>query len=176
MKKKDLHSKKGFNTPENYFDNFQDRLFEKLSDEHSLHTPILDSIKTDGFKLPEQYFKKFPEQIAQKTNNKPSKLIVMHTFKRYYGVVASAAAILLMFVGVYYGQLKTDSTNDLAYEDLDVYVNQDLAYLNSYDLADLLEIDTAIIETLHSPEYQEEEIDDFLNDELENYEQLIIEN
>ena len=54
-----------FKTPEGYFENFNQRLFERLEEEND--EPNTDFLpKSDGFGIPEKYFESVQLSIIQK--------------------------------------------------------------------------------------------------------------
>lgn len=174
MKDKKLNKtdKEGFTTPAGYFEDFQERLFEKISEEPL--TPILDSIKNDGFTVPKNYFKTLPTHIVGKLPAKGPKLIRLATYKKQFVAIASIAAVLLVFVGIQFFDDRGNTNTEFAYEEMEDYINNNLTSMNSYDLAELLDMEDHEIAGINTIDYEEGEMIDYLNDELENYDQLII--
>ena len=174
MKDKKLNKigKEGFTTPAGYFEDFQERLFEKISEEPI--TPMLDSIKNDGFTVPENYFKTLPAHIVGKLQVKGPKLIHLPIYKKQFVAIASIAAVLLVFLGIQFFDDGDDTNTELAYEEMEDFIDSNLTSLNSYDLAELLDMDVQEITGINTIDYEEGEIIDYLNEEIENYDQLII--
>ena len=95
MKNKDLHNIKssGFKTPDNYFESFDDRLFDRLQDEKKI-----EDIEQSGFSIPDQYFEKVESQILEKLD--PPKVVpifTLNTRRSLYYAVVIAASLILMF-------------------------------------------------------------------------------
>ncbi|MFD2561355.1 hypothetical protein [Aquimarina rubra] len=68
MKKNNLHNnKEGFKVPDNYFDTFEKRLFEKISQEDQEDSIVSNKISS-GLKEPDSYFDTFENQLMQKLN------------------------------------------------------------------------------------------------------------
>jgi len=93
------HSNK-FGLPKEYFEEFDDRLFNKLSEE------LLP--KKTGFKIPKGYFSKLDEQIINKittaeTNPNVISIITRNTL--LYAASIAAAAILIFSLSL---QKKTE--------------------------------------------------------------------
>ncbi len=74
---KDKKHTHGFNTPKDYFEDFEDRLFSKLSE---------DLIpKKTGFNVPDGYFNKIEDVILDKESfsKEKSKVINLFSKKRF---------------------------------------------------------------------------------------------
>ncbi len=67
MKKKNTHSDEGFKVPKDYFDNFEEKIFDKISQEDK-DTSLLSDELTSGLKTPEGYFDAFEDQLIKKLN------------------------------------------------------------------------------------------------------------
>ncbi|WP_426429877.1 hypothetical protein ACPX19_10070 [Winogradskyella sp. HB-48] len=157
MKKDKLHNIKsnGFKTPDNYFESFEDRFFEALSDNKAI-----DGINDAGFTVPEGYFDTIDEKVLNNLEDKPA--VRLNTRKTLYYVAGIAASLLLLFaIFINNG----DKTQELSAEMVETYFeNSDL---DSYELAELL-VNADILEedfTLVETEYKEENLESYL---LEN--------
>jgi len=157
VKKEKLHNIKssGFKTPENYFDAFDDKLFERLNIKESI-----EGVNDSGFTAPKDYFESLEDKILSKLEDKP--VVRLNTRKTLYYVAGIAASLLLLFaIFINNG----GETQVLSVEMVETYFeNSDL---DSYELAellvnaDILEEDFTIVET----EYKEENLESYL---LEN--------
>lgn len=66
MKKNNLHNdKQGFKIPKNYFDTFEEKLFEKI-DKDKEEPSILSDKLTSGFTAPEGYMNNLEEELLDK--------------------------------------------------------------------------------------------------------------
>lgn len=158
MKKDKLYNIKstGFKTPDNYFESFDDKLFERLPQKDSV-----DSVKTTGYKTPKDYFDTVEANVFSKLSDDEKPVIKLSTRKTFYYVAGVAASLLLLFAVF----INSDTTEELSVEMVENYLgNRDL---NSYELAellsdsDLLEDDFIITKTT----YQEDNLESYL---LEN--------
>ncbi|WP_400079683.1 hypothetical protein [Winogradskyella sp. R77965] len=158
MKKDKLYNIKstGFKTPDNYFESFDDKLFERLPQKDSV-----DSVKTTGYKTPKDYFDTVEANVFSKLSDDEKPVIKLSTRKTFYYVAGVAASLLLLFAVF----INSDTTEELSVEMVENYLgNEDL---NSYELAellsdsDLLEDDFIITKTT----YQEDNLESYL---LEN--------
>lgn len=75
MKKKNTHSDEGFKVPKDYFDNFEEKLFEKISQEED--NSLLSDKLTSGLKVPEDYFGSFENQLMEKLNSDNSESSIL---------------------------------------------------------------------------------------------------
>lgn len=157
MKKDKLHNvnSTGFKTPDNYFDSFENKLFERLDKKESI-----EGINESGFKVPEGYFDSVDNKIFNKLEDKP--VVKLNTKKTFYYVAGIAASLVLLFA-LFFGN--KPSTEDFSAEMVEAYFeNSDL---DSYELAELL-VDAEILEedfTLTETEYNEDNLESYL---LEN--------
>ncbi|APY09352.1 hypothetical protein BWZ20_14020 [Winogradskyella sp. J14-2] len=157
MKKEKLHNIKssGFKTPENYFDAFDDKLFERLNIKENI-----EGITDSGFTTPKDYFETLDDKILSKLED---KLVVrLHTRKTLY-YVAGFAASLLLLIAIFTNN--GSEAKELSAEMVETYLKN--RNLDSYELAELL-INADILEedfTLVETEYNEENLESYL---LEN--------
>lgn len=175
MKEDKLNKKKTFGVPENYFDNFQDRLFEKIDELEE--TPILNSLKEkgDGFNIPNEYFKTVYENIEEKTLKTPKvkRLAIANKWIYIGGIAASFLAFLIA-----YSVITSDTINDkgqIVYDDLQEYLDTDLLSYNSYDLAELLQLETDELNQINSVQFKDEAVIEYLSDQTDTYEDLLYE-
>lgn len=159
MKKNKLHNIKkiGFKTPENYFESFEDKLFERICESESI-----GGIQSTGFKVPKGYFNSVEDTVMHKLNEGETRVVKLSSRKKLY-YIAGIAASLVLLIAIFIG--KGGSTEEISVEMVETYFeNSDL---DSYELAqlladaDILEEDFILIET----EYNEENLESYL---LEN--------
>lgn len=171
MKAKDLHKKPGFKVPEGYFDSFEATLFEKTAQENNLP-------KDDGYRIPKDYFETFDDSLLRKLKDKKGgKLIALATYKKVYYTLAAAAAVLLLFIAVKNSlPASGESLYDISSADVEVYIDNGYVTLNSYDIAEVFD-DTAIdITSMTEDGIDDENLIDYLHENLDNYNDLMIEN
>ena len=157
MKKEKIHNIKssGFKAPEDYLENFEDRLFERFKTKETI-----DDINDSGFTTPEGYFESLDDKIFNKLEDKP--VIKLNARKTFYSIAGIAASLVLLFA-IFINN--DNDTQEVSAEMVETYFeNSDL---DSYELAqllveaDILEEDFTVIET----KYNEENIESYL---LEN--------
>ncbi|MDH7447207.1 hypothetical protein [Aquimarina sp. 2201CG14-23] len=69
MNTDNLHNDKGgFKVPKDYFDTFEEKLMEKISQEDK-STTLLSDKESSGLKIPDDYFDTFEDRLMQKLNS-----------------------------------------------------------------------------------------------------------
>jgi hypothetical protein len=131
MKKNKLHNitSTGYKTPENYFESFEDRLFENLSDEE-----VINGIKTHGYAVPKDYFNAVETDIISKLNTKEKPIVNLISKTTYYYVAGIAASLVLMFSLIFNNDysISVDTIDTVAIENYlyqEDYTNDELATL-----------------------------------------------
>ncbi len=157
MKNDKLHNIKstGFKTPDQYFDSFEDKLFERLDQEKQIQ-----GVDESGFKVPEGYFDTLDDQIIAKVKTEETPVIKLSSRKTLYYVAGIAASLILM-IAVFINS----SNDEISVEMVETYFQE--SDLDSYELAELL-MDAEILEedfTIIETEFDEENLESYL---LEN--------
>jgi len=176
MGEKDKHN---FKTPEGYFDSFNERLMARLHHEQA-DNALSFLPKSDGFDTPDSYFDDLEKKVLDKIPQKETKVIRFQTYRKLYYGVAAIAAIFIIFFGL---NIKSESPiafEDLASAEIDAYLEYAEFNLSSYELAELVPLEsTELNDVMDTPlesenilEYLDENIEDIeeLNLNLENYE------
>jgi len=153
MKNKKLHSvkKSGFETPNNYFETFEEQLLRNIK--------LSETVEKSGFKTPEDYFETFEDKFQQtfeKQNN--TKVIALFNWKQVASVAAIAACLLLMFTLFYPQQ------DDLAFEDIETVAIENYLDARDYSTDDFAALISE--ETLSKKNFINQDIDEA---QLENY-------
>ncbi|MBW1295730.1 hypothetical protein [Aquimarina litoralis] len=82
MKKKNLHNdKEGFKVPKDYFENFEEKLFDKISKDKEDSSTLSDAL-TSGFTAPKGYLDNFEEQLLQKLPKHKEETAVLDTIAK----------------------------------------------------------------------------------------------
>jgi hypothetical protein len=158
--------KNKFKTPEGYFDNFNERLMDKIVKEESLIP------KSDGFSVPEGYFETFNNQVSQKL--KQPKVIQLKSFKKQYYAAASIAAIVVL--GFWLSRSNEDQVNfeDLASAEIDAYFEKNDLDFNSYELAEVINFEgVSVLDITEANNTEEDEmVLEYLNSTIDEIEDL----
>jgi len=144
----------GFNTPKNYFEDFEDRLFSKISEE-SLP-------KESGFAVPEGYFDQLDSAILKNIEPLAKETKVIPLFSKRTLVYAAAIVACTVLV---FSLVNTNNTinniDTLEISSIESYIEDGNLSLDSYDIASLF-VDEDFNNITSESEYISEDI-------LENY-------
>lgn len=155
MKKNKLHNIKstGFKTPDNYFESFEDKLFDRLTVQKSIK-----DIEEPGYTVPKDYFETLEDKVFSKLKSEDRPVIRLKSRKTFYYIVGIAASLLLLFAVF----INNESSEYISAEVVEAYLeNRDLS---TYELAellsdnDLLDDDFTIIKT----PYEEDNLESYL--------------
>lgn len=170
MKRKNL-DKNPFSTPKGYFDNFEDNLMDKLSKETS-RIP-----ENTGFTVPPSYFDNFQSKLNAKIKKETEpKVIQLKSYKKFIGIAASIAALVLMAIGIDWNPKDGIEFTDLANSDIENYFENHDLNLSVDEIAEVIPVDGMEIYDFMDTPMNEENILDYLNENVEDLEELNIEN
>ncbi len=158
MKKEKLHNIKsnGFKTPEDYLDNFEDRLFERFKTKETI-----DDINDSGFTTPEGYFNTIEDKIISQLNVDKKPLIRLKSRTTFYYIVGIAACFVLFF------SLFFDNSRNISFDDLETVSIESYLYQEEYsddELALLFNNEELSITDFSDYSLSEEMIDQFIED------------
>ena len=158
-----------FKTPEGYFENFMDGLLDKLSEEK------LDLPSEDGFNIPENYFDGVHDSIQKKLNEQQTPVIQLNLYKKYYAVAASIAAILLVVLGLNWNADATLTFESLAESDIESYFENNEYDLSAYEIAEVIPVDELEINDILTNRFEEDNLIDYLDENIDDFEELNLE-
>jgi hypothetical protein len=164
----DLNKNNPFKTPEGYFENFTDGLMDKLNEE-KFNLP-----KVDGFVVPDDYFDDL-HKIIQGKLSEETKVVQLHPYRKYYLAAASIAAIAVIFLGFNWNNTGEITFEDLANIDIENYFESNDLGLTTYEIAEVLPIDELEINDILENQFDEENVIDYLNDNVDDIEDLNLE-
>ncbi|MDT0556803.1 hypothetical protein [Patiriisocius hiemis] len=157
--------KHGFKVPSNYFDEFEEKLFNTLE---SQTLP-----KETGFKVPEGYFDSFDVSIPSKTIEVIETKVVPLYKKPSFIVAASiAACIAIIFSVINFGNT-TSSIDTIDFASLESYIETGNLDIETYELEAML--DQEIIEDLSNTmvTFSDENLEDYLLNNIDDTTLLI---
>lgn len=157
--------KNPFKTPQNYFDSFEDKLMDKLSTKESVMP------KARGFTVPDNYFDMFNDKLTSKLNKK-TKVIPLYPIKKIMAIVASIAAIAIIFLGYNWNRTEELSISDLANTDIEAYFENNEFDLTSYEIAEVLPFTDTEFSNMLNSSIENENILDYLSDNTNDFEEL----
>ena len=165
------NKKQNFKTPEGYFENFHERLMQKINAEEDTET-LSFLPKSDGFKVPKSYFEGVQERVAAQLQERKTKVIPLHPYRKYKYAIASVAAIFLLFLGL---NLQTEAPvafEDLASAEIDAYLEQTELNLSSYELAEIVSLEGTELNDVMDIPLESENILEYLDENIEDIEEL----
>ncbi|EDP70225.1 hypothetical protein FBALC1_11847 [Flavobacteriales bacterium ALC-1] len=122
MKKNKLHNVKstGFKTPDNYFESFDDKLFDYLTEKDEI-----TGIETSGHTVPKDYFNTVEKDILSKLNIEEKPVVALKSRTTFYYVVGMAASFVLLF-SIFL------SDNDITLDTIDTVDIESFLYQEDY--------------------------------------------
>ncbi len=158
-----------FKTPEDYFDGFDARLNEKLFAQKA-KLP-----KQEGFQIPEGYFDSVQDQIISKVKASETKVIRLNSYRKYYYAAASIAAAIFLVIG-FNGYFTEDlSFETLAESDIESYFEFNEYDLSAYEIAEVIPVNELEINDILSYRFEEKHVVDYLDENIEDFDELNLE-
>lgn len=158
MKNEKLHNIKsnGFKTPNNYFESFEDKLFERLNEKETI-----EGINDTGYKTPNGYFNTIEDKIVSQLNVDKKPLIRLKSRTTFYYIVGIAASFVLFF------SLFFNNSRNISFDDLETVIIESYLYQEEYsddELALLFNNDELSITDFTDYSLSKEMIDQFIED------------
>lgn len=156
----------GFNIPKDYFEDFEDRLFSKLSEDK---LP-----KETGFNVPDGYFEQLEERLESKINEseKKTKIIPLFTKRTLYYAAAIAACAVLVF-SLVNNTISINNLETIEISSIESYIDEGYLGIDSYDLSSLLMEDDLLTITPESNLFSEETLEEYLLENIDDSSILI---
>lgn len=159
MAKEKIHNIKstGFKTPDNYFQDLEASLANKIE-----VLELSESIKNTGFKIPEGYLEIAENTILKKVSyKKETKVVSLFNKRNIRYLSSSIAAAVALFISIFLFNKKDPLPTfvTLENETVEDYI---LTEVSTYDMTTLLNKDQ-LNETIHiDSSLSEENIEDYL--------------
>lgn len=171
MKKK-LTSKNPFIVPKGYLDSFEDGLKDRLIKEKS---PIP---KEEGFVVPSTYFEDLHSNLLARMAKEEDapKVIPLNPIRKWMAIAASIAAITILSLSIDWGNEGELNFTDLANSEIEAYFEDTELDLSTDEIAEVLPIEAYEIHDFVEPKMNEENLLDYLNENVEDFEELNLEN
>ncbi len=166
---KKINKNNPFKTPEGYFEKFDGKLLDKLSHKESTIP------ENDGFGIPEGYLDNLNKNIRQKLEASEIKVISISSYKKYYYATASIAAITLVVLWLNFMSSEEIGFEDLAHTEIETYFEDIELGLSTYEIAEMLPVDELEISDILKTQFNEEDMLDYLNNNLDDFEELNLE-
>lgn len=166
------NNKKNFKTPEGYFEGFSDRLLDRISNANNDPKSSLLP-ESDGFSLPDGYFDSLNKSIQDRLNDNAPKVIALNSRRKlYYYAAAAVAAIGLLAIGLRTNNTSEPTFEGLANTEIEEYFEFNDLGLTTYEIAEVIPVDELDISDIMDDKLEEENIIDYLDNSIENIEEL----
>jgi len=162
-----VNKNSGFKLPENYLENFNDSLLDKISSQEEIKLP-----NKDGFVVPKDYFNTLHKNFSDKLEDTPTKVTPLKFYKKYYYSAIAAAAIVLLFAGINLNKTADYSIDDIANSDIDSYIDYTDLNFSSYEIAEVVPVGNLNITDILDAGINEENIIDYLEYDLDSFNEL----
>ena len=158
--------KTGFAVPSDYFNNLEDTLSAKLSEENFT--------KEKSFKVPSGYFNDLENLILAKVANTKKETNII-SFKEclFKMIPLAAAASVILFIGLnsfVFNTSKELNLDTISDDDIDLWL--DSSTLNSYEITFVLEESILDENEFYFSQIKNETIEDYFNNSID-YEDLL---
>lgn len=149
--------KTGFSTPSNYFNNLEDVISAKISEE--------SFAKETAFKVPESYFNKLEDSVLAKFSSEEKETKVISFKERILKVIPYvAAASIVLFISLNSFVFNTNeefTLDNLSDNDIEYWLND--SSLNTNDIALILEDEIINENEFSFADIKDESIEDYIN-------------
>lgn len=153
----------GFKAPDDYFESFEERIFNKLKE--------TELPEQHGFDVPDGYFENLEERLLQNIAQEKTVKVIPLFKRKTFLYAASVAACAALVFSIYTGN--TDGVESLRIADIEAYINGDAMDLDSYDIAQLLSEDELDDLTIENDFFSQESLEDYLIENLDDTTLLI---
>ncbi|MFD0862351.1 hypothetical protein ACFQ1M_09020 [Sungkyunkwania multivorans] len=207
MSKEKSHNadkKDGFKVPQGYFETFGDALFDKLNSSEislpkddgmsvpsgyfeNMNEQLDEKMLTEklpakeGMRVPDGYFSSFEERLFDKLNQdkaSSTKVVKLHSYKKYYYAISGVAAAILLFVAIKFAFPGASDLEkqwaQIENEDIEKYIATGTT-LNSYEIAEVFGTETLDYAEIIEEEYSDEEVIEFINNNIESVDDYLYE-
>lgn len=175
MKDKDLHNKKnsGFKTPKDYFESFENRLFEKIND------GTVDFPKEEGYKVPEGYFTSFEDRLFDtiaKEEEKTVPVISINRKRKITSYLVYAAATILLFIAIFgINSGGTDPFSTVTDAEVNEFIDNDLLAMNEYEMLSIFAEDDIEVSEVADLQFDTNDVIDYLENNMDSYDDILTE-
>ncbi len=167
---KKLIKNSDFKAPEGYFEGFTDKLMGRLLEDESAFSN--QDKNKDGFTIPEAYFGTLNEKILSQINEQNTKVIPLHSYRAYYSVAATVAAVIVLALGIFWNTTKAVTFESLANSDIEYYFENNDLNLTALEIAEVFPIDDMKIGDIMNQQLNEENVIDYINNHIDDFEDL----
>tara|TARA_R110002124_G_scaffold5301_1_gene33147 strand:+ start:154435 stop:154935 length:501 start_codon:yes stop_codon:yes gene_type:complete len=159
---KDQKHTHGFTTPKDYFESFDARLLQRLSEENMP--------KESGFKVPPKYFESFEGRLLKRIDNLEETAKVRPLFgKRTMIYAAAIAACAVMIFSVFNFQKNSNTDiNELQLSNIESYIEDGNLDFSALDIVAFIDDDQLSSFSFDDAFLSEENIEEYLLENLDS--------
>lgn len=166
--------KNNFQTPEGYFESFNDRLMDRIHDEEVKEAESRIP-KTDGFVVPDGYLDGLTPTILSKSVEKEPKVISFKPNRNFYYGAAAVAALLVLLFGINWNpNTEPISFDDLANAEIEAYFEQTDLDMSSYEIAEVFSVTDIQLNDVLSDDLEDDILMDYLDENVDDIEELYL--
>ena len=148
------HKKTGFKTPDNYFNTFENSLFEQLT------------IETEtGYNIPKDYFDTLEVDVLKQIEPSKTKVISLINKKQLAYISTIAATLVFSFFILKPADLQKITFDDIEYSAYENYFSAEDINISSYEIAEIYEINSSDLDEISFSNLEEDNIIDYLSKE-----------
>ncbi len=163
---KDKKHKEGFDIPDDYFEEFETRLFNRINIE------LLP--KDSGFKVPEGYFNEIDKKIIDQVKKPINKTKVISILSRKTILyAASIAAVAVLIFSLVTNQNEVLTIDDIEFSSIKTYIEEGNIEIDNSDLSLLFTEEDLSAITLDGNNISEEILNEYLLDNINDSSILI---
>lgn len=167
MKKKKIayNSNPGFKVPDNYFEEFEERMMDVISQP----TPLSDYKGKSGFAVPQNYFETVEGTILEKVEEQKPKGTVIPLFrKRKLFYAASVAAVFIGIVSILLLKPNAElSMGSLEFSALEYFIEEGNMDLNYNEISSFMFEEGYVLDHLYNSNLNEEELFNYLSENVD---------
>ncbi|MCM4160621.1 hypothetical protein FHG64_18530 [Antarcticibacterium flavum] len=164
--------KSGFQVPENYFQDLEDRIMNKVTNDES----SLEYLKgQSGFVVPQDYFEQFEGKVIDKLglDTPDKKVIPLWKKKKFYYTTAVAAVFIAIISTVLFNPVLPDYTmENIELAAFEEYIDRGYIDLNFNEISAFITEEGYAGDSFNTAELSDEEMLDYLNENVEDPELL----
>ena len=162
----DTGKNSGFRIPEGYFEEFPDRLKERIKASGGTVLP-----EDSGFRVPEGYFENFESRLRDRMEQPKGR--VKRLWQPYLGWAAAVAAGIALTLVLWPARpTVTPNFEDLAATEIEAYLEAGFGDISAYELAETLPLQNIGMTDVMETNPQEELILEYLNEDEEALDEL----
>jgi len=163
----------GFKIPDQYFQDFEDRLMQAVQQENILPDAMETYPGKPGFSIPQAYFTGLEDRILDKVNLDQPKVIPLFSAKKLFYAAAVAAVFIGIFSTLFFRNDSTVFTMDsIELSALENYIEEGYFDLDFNELSAFMTEDGYSFGNYNTDKFSDEAVYNYINENIEDPELL----